>query len=246
MKVNIVMLVCNRPRLTRQALESLYNNTPKGVFNLTVIDDGSSSRDSELLAREMQHKFKNSGRDLVWVTLQPSVGVTGRVRNLGVYWADKHWGRGDWLYLSDNDVYFLPDWLSKLTSVLARGGLMRLSILGGWNHPFLKPSSKDDIPIVNISRSSYIHSHDAVTGASQLMRWSVWDEFGPLDAHAKGVGQSEDWAMCRKIINAGGRVGSIYPRVVLNCGVTNSFGEPSTGAEEMKMELMEHRGVIWE
>lgn len=71
------------------------------------------------------------------------------------------------------------------------------------------------------------------------MRWETWDKYGPLDAHASGVGQSEDYAFCQKIIQDGGKVGSIYPRCVLNCGLTNSFGQPSVGADFMLNELLE-------
>ena len=82
------------------------------------------------------------------------------------------------------------------------------------------------------------------------MRWSTWDKHGPLDAHAKGVGQSEDWKFCQSIIADGGCVGSVYPRVVFNCGVTNSLGQPSPGAEQMIAELREarhaHPNIYWE
>jgi hypothetical protein len=71
-----------------------------------------------------------------------------------------------------------------------------------------------------------------------------------LDAHAKGVGQSEDWAFCQKIIKDGGRVGSVYPRVVFNCGITNSYGQPSPGADVMLKELQEakktYKDLYWE
>ena len=82
------------------------------------------------------------------------------------------------------------------------------------------------------------------------MKWDIWDEYGPQDAHAPGVCQSEDWKFCQDIIQDGGRVGSIYPRVVLNCGITNSMGEKAPGWDVMLKDLLEAKkeypNLIWE
>lgn len=233
MKVNVVMLVCGRWRLTGQAIESLRKNTPRELFNLTLVDDVSVKE------RNVQTVY---GDNETSVALLKSKGITGQARNLGVYWAEKYWGRGDYLYLSDNDVYFTPGWLEKLIDYFRGLSLIGYDLIGGWNHPFLQPTFHNN-------KHDYA-SHDAVAGASQLMRWEPWDKFGPLDSHAIGVGQSEDWKFCQDIIKDGGKVGSIYPRVVLNCGVTNSFGVASPGADVMVQELVEAKktypDLYWE
>lgn len=234
MKVNIVMLSRGRDRLLNQTIDTLRRNTPHELFNLTVIQDWSDETyiDKEI-ALLRYHENEN------WVYLTQSKSITGQARNLGIYWAEKYWGRGDYLYLTDNDMYFTPHWLEELVSF----SVLPFKVIGGWNHPFLKPHEE------NIFNYGCL-SHDAVAGASQLMRWETWDKYGPLDAHAVGVGQSEDWKFCQDIIKGGGRVGSIYPRVVFNCGVTNSFGQPSPGADVMIKELqvakMKYPDLYWE
>lgn len=227
MKVNIVMLVKDRPKLTWQCLRSLAENTPKELYNLTIVNDASRPEMSETL-REIAAKSTH----VALLENVTSRGITGQARNLGVYWAERYWGRGEWLYLSDNDVYFTRSWLERLVTEFENyGPTYGYKLIGGWNHPFLQPNEMQ--PHLSVK----INAHDAVTGASQLMKWATWDKYGPLDAHAKGVGQSEDWKFCQDIIKDGRLVGSIYPRVVLNCGVTNSFGEPSPGAAVMIREL---------
>jgi Glycosyl transferase family 2 len=231
-KVNIVMLVKDRRRLTAQALTTLYKNTPKELFNLVIVDDGSAQPISVL----------QDG--MVVLRIWGSSGITGQARNLGVYWAEKYWGRGDYLYLSDNDVYFTPQWLDKLVRIF-ESTQPYVKLIGGWNHTFLQPRES-----VELSSATYLKSHDAVTGASQLMRWATWDKYGPLDAHTPGVCPSEDWQFCQNIIKDGGRVGSVYPRVVFNCGLTNSFGQPSVGADVVLKELQEAKkkypDLYWE
>ena len=237
MKVNIVLLAHNREKLTRQTLLTLYKNTPQDLFNLTFIDDDSDHEESVTVP----HIAKNS----CTLRIEDSKGITGQARNLGVYWAEKYWGRGDYLYLSDNDVYFTPGWLYTMIETMETWKDSHTPLIGGWNHPFLQPNLS-----VTMGNGFCLKSHDAVTGASQLMRWETWDKYGPLDAHAKGVCQGEDWQFCQNIIKDGGRVGSIYPRVVFNCGLTNSFGVPSVGADVVLKELQEAKktnpDLYWE
>ncbi len=207
--------------LTHQCLRTLYRNTPHDLYNLTIVDDGSA-------IPPMLHEGE------AYLKVLNGQHITGQARNLGVYWSEKVFGRGDYLYLSDNDVYFTPGWAEKLIHALSYiySGSW---VIGGWNHPYMQPhegSKWRDQEIV-------VQTHDAIAGASQLMRWETWDKYGPLLANAKGVCQGEDWEFCQKIIKAEGRVGSIYPRVVFNCGLTNSYGVAAPGADLMLKELQE-------
>jgi len=240
--VNIVMLARNREKLTYQALTTLARNTPIHSYNLTLVDDESTRSITDW------HEFRGTTAHVGWVPINHTVirieksrSVTGMARNLGVYWAEKYWGRGRYLYLSDNDVYFTPGWLETLIDTIEDPrAFPACRLVGGWNHPFLGPYN---ILEWNDKKRQVI-THDAVAGASQLMSWQTWDTFGPLDAHAPGVGQSEDWKFCqdtkRQYVNGHPvSVASVKPHVVFNCGVTNSYGKPSPGAEMMITELKE-------
>jgi len=234
--INVVMVTKDRLRLMEQAVRTLKENT-SSPFNLTVIDDGSEIPISAgaLSMVGIEHAT------VLRVTSFNSKGILGMVKNLGVYWAEKYWGRGDWLYMSDNDVYFTPGWDEKMTSLLRAvqaptGDLLK--VLAGSTHPFHGanpwPPGSASTPLVTL--------HDAVSGYSHLMRWKTWDKYGPLDANAVGVRQSEDWAFCQRIIKDGGVVGSIDPPVVYDCGLTDTFGEKGPGSDQ----IIRYEGVIQE
>src|SRR5215471_1313947 len=206
MITNIVMLTKDRWELTIQSLTTLYRNTNEADFNITIIDDGSNE-----ISQAALHGFLDAKKsNVAMLRIENSQSVTGRARNLGVYWSEKTFGRGDWLYLSDNDVYFLPRWLDKLTAILESG--FKISLLGGWNHPFLNPTPYAKLRTRETGLDgAELCTHDAIAGASQLMRWETWDKYGPLVANAPGTCQGEDWLFCQNIIKDGGKVGSIYP-----------------------------------
>ena len=237
-QTNIVLSTCGRPVLLAQTLNTLLKNTRDGDYTLTIVEDGTED-------------FQISDiPNTVLLRIMPRCGITGRVRNLGIYFSEKHFGRGDYLYLSDNDVAFLPQWLETLIEYQHYGAEYGVALVGGWNHPYMQPR-RDDGFGVNIAGGRYtVMTHDAVSGASMLMRWETYDKYGPFDSWAPGVGQSEDVALCQKIIADGNLVGSIYPRVVLNAGVTNTLGQLSPGADFMVEELKEakkrYAELYWE
>jgi glycosyltransferase involved in cell wall biosynthesis len=100
--VNLTMLVRNRPRLTRQALNSLIA-TPD--CNITVLDDRSDEETVQVLKSypSMIYALRNE-----W-----QIG-TGELRNKVINASAAYFGRGDYLYLSDNDVRFTMHWWLEL------------------------------------------------------------------------------------------------------------------------------------
>ena len=211
------MLVKDRPRLTMQCLRTLFVNSSE-QFNLTIVDDCSN-----YVGQGVYEGFL-ARPNVVVLRVTPACEVTGRLRNLGVYFSEKHWGRGDWLYLSDNDAYFTPGWDSKLTRVFEQNE-ERFKLLGAYRHPYHQPRKGEG--------GEGVVSTDAVQGLGHLMRWETWDKYGPLDSWAKGTNQSEDFKFCQDIGKDGFLVGSIQPEVVHNCGLTGTNGKPSPGAEVM-------------
>ena len=212
--LNAVMLVRDRYTLTAQAISTFLNNSALD-WTLTIIDDGSFFQTKCLLDR-----YRATDGVAVLRADKP-VGVTGRMRNLGVYWSERMFGRGDYLYLSDNDAYFTKSWDVHLVEALEEHG--EFLLLGPYRHPYHLPNRQ----VENVVAT------DAVQGLGHLMRWDTWDKYGPLDAHAPGTNQSEDFAFCQKIVKDGYLVGSIQPDVVYNCGLTGTSGAPSPGAEVM-------------
>lgn len=216
---NIVLITNgSRPRLLEQTLRTLFDNTPTDQFRLTIVTDGLTA---QILLRQVfvdnYPKWDFNHPQSVSVT--PACSIIGRLKNLGAYWSEKQFGRGEWLCFIDDDVAFTPGWLEQMDSVMSDNNQVR--ILGGVRHPFHKPNE------VHVTW----HETDAVAGYCHFMRWSTWDRFGPYDAHAKGTGQSEDFAICRKIVDAGGKVGYIHPPVMAHCGITDSNDKTVLGAE---------------
>jgi hypothetical protein len=218
-----IILVTNgaRPRLLEQTLRTLRDNTPVEEFNLVVVGDGFGP-------------FQIPHAPLYFFPAGP-IGIIGALKNKGVEVSEKQFGRGEWLLFIDDDVAFLSsDWLPLMQASFEYRNQLRL--LGGVRHPYhgVNDASLGILPFVEYT--------DAVAGYCHLMRWSTWDRFGPYDAHAKGTGQSEDFAICRKIVDAGGKIGYIYPPVMAHCGLTDSSGKPILGAE--LIERVE--GVLYE
>lgn len=227
MIVNIVMISHNRHMLMHQTLRSLYRNTPKELFNLTIIDDESAIPPEP-------HQRSNYTMLRIW----KSKHILGQAKNLGVYWAEHYWGRGDYLYISDNDVYFTPQWLETLIEALASHPEVRL--LGGWNHPHHHTIEVQD----------EVHIQNTLAGPSWLMDWHTWDGYGPLISETPGVCKGEDGAFTDKIVASGFKVGAIIPHVVISTGVTNSYGELAPGADQMVDELRQvqqtYRDMFWQ
>jgi len=164
---------------------------------------------------------------------------TGGARNDVVKSSQMAFGRGDYLYLSDNDVYFTPGWLEKLTTCYEEAWSLGYRVIGAYNHPFHQPVMR------HYSHHGQVHEVNALASQSMLMRWKVWDEFGPfVETPIDKVCQSEDVAFSNKIREAGYKVGVVSPWLVVNTGITNSFGEKIPGWKIVKSQCP--RGVICE
>jgi GT2 family glycosyltransferase len=137
--------------------------------------------------------------------------------------------------------------LKVLVAAYDSAKLQGYAILGAYNHPFNGVISGE---YRNILRNMPVEGFTAypvyaVASQSMLMSWDVWDEFGPFcDTPAGKVCQSEDVDFCNRIRAAGYKVGVISPALLVNTGITNSFGEKIVGWEMVKAEAPE--GVLVE
>lgn len=219
---NICMIARNRPNLTQQAVQSLYDHTDPSTCTLTVLDDGTSS---ENLCAMYPFSGKWTQREVL-IHIHPSKGIVGLARNLAIRASETYWGRGDFLCMLDNDVYLCDGWLEKITRALAWAEHWGYRILGGQRHPF------HQIAEVNQEQGITVQKVDAVAGYSMLMRWETWDKYGPFPDNQPGVCCSEDWAVCQRITKElYYKVGYIHPPVLYHCGITNTLGQPAVGSE---------------
>lgn len=222
MKTNIVMIARDRPKLTLQTIRTMAQGLREA--NLTIVDDGSEISLSDLVQAPEGMQILRLAR--------PS-GIVGLLKNHGIWFSGDYWGAGDYLYLSDNDVAFTPGWLEHMIGAMR--AFPQFRVLGGYRHPYHGVNATHRAlhsDCATGKKTQYVvEETDAVAGYSMLMHWTTWAEFGPFDAHAKGVCQSEDYAFCRKVVETGFKVGYISPAVIHNCGLTNTEGKPAIGAE---------------
>lgn len=236
MKVDIIIPVHNRWEHTKQTLDSLILNTDKKLYSLYVINDKSDEDTSQNL-EEYQKKSKTS---FTLTHNTENIGP-GASRNFVCDMITKRNERGDYLYHSDNDVYFKSGWLPLLLIIYQRV-YDSVKLLGASCHPYLQ--NKESIIFEGQLSKFRVGIKDAVSGYSQLMTWEIWDMYGPFDETMRGAGKkimgSEDWAFCQSINKHGLKVGSVEPELVVPCGKTNTYGDPATGSETFK----EYDGVM--
>lgn len=255
---NIVMLCRDRYTLTKQALESLHANTKCNDYTLTLVDDGST----DFKTVKMLHEMARDHMECSLIGADNSGHVLSQLKNLGVYWSEQRFGRGDWLYISDCDVYFKPNWLEKLTQAAESTEMFGFRLWGGQIHPFHCPSVMDSISSY-MSTQGDVHfnltEHKVLDGPSWLMRWVTWDMCGPFSReNAPGPCQSEEYPFCHRVKIGGGdsitdnrggirlspaRIGVIQPHVVIHTGLTQTDGATAPGAE-VRMQNRE-LGVIY-
>src|SRR5208282_4754318 len=214
--VNLTMLVHNRLTLTSQALESLNHCGMRGLTTL-LYDDASDNETSEYLM-----DWADNHNACVRGVLYSS--GTGRARNASIEHSQTCFGRGDYLYLSDNDVLFYEVWLENLIQCYEEAWEHNFAVVGAYNHPYHQPVSSIKV------HAFEVREVQALALQSMLMRWEVWDRYGPFCATPPGkVCQSEDVDFARKIQADGFKLGVVSPALLVNTGITNSFGEKIPG-----------------
>jgi len=220
-KTAIILITKNRQKLLKQTIRTLFANTSRVLFDLIVIDDGSDDISSLI-------EFNSAGliSDLVLTNL----GSLSSCRNIGAEIARK---KGyEFIYHTDNDMYFLPNWLENCHKAYKID--KRIKIVGAYCHPFMRANNdfldktKDGIETV-----------DAVSGNSWFISTDDFFNYGLKET--TGIMASEDWEMCQRIRKDKNLVIRLIPHKVLHCGVTNSNGDPATGADVMLEELSQAR-----
>lgn len=228
MTTSIIMIAKDRRELTAQAIESIYRHSSEAeqsTFNLVVVDDASQVAVSTLVPPR---------KNMLAVRLSQSKGIVGLARNIGASISKSYWGRGQYLLFLDNDIAIIrPGWLDRFQ----RGFSLGASIIGGCRHPFHHPNADavafEDIMLLPV---------DAVAGYSMFMSWDIFEKYGPFDANQPGTGASEDFALCQRVIKAGGLAMYLDPPALTHCGLRNTNGAPATG----HMEFERVPGILYE
>jgi len=216
-KTAIILITRDREELRNQTIKSLIKNTPKELYDLIVVDDGSEN--TALLSH-----LKDKG-DISDVVLT-NFGSPSKCRNIGAEIARK---KGyEYLYHTDNDMYFLPGWLEECHDIKSTSPYP--IIVGAYCHPFMQNNNE-----FNTSHHNKSATVDAVSGNSWFISTEDYFKYGLNETD--GIMASEDWEMCQRIRKDGLFVVRLTPHKVLHCGVTNSRGEASVGADVMLEEL---------
>jgi GT2 family glycosyltransferase len=232
---NFTMLVHNRPQLTKQALDSVGNSC-----SLTVLMDKADHETADVV-----NAFAEGGINRAAAYSDKDLG-TGKLRNQVISCSEELFHRGDYLYLSDNDVFFYPHWLEALIANYEMAWKHGFKVIGAYNHPYHQPVG--DAICGDSGMPGYtciVREVQALALQSMIMKWEVWDKYGPFNETPVGrVCMGEDIAFTNKIRADGYKIGVVDPPLLVNTGITNSFGEKIPGWELVKAQCPE--GVICE
>lgn len=210
--MKIVLITRDRPELTAQTIETMKANAANwNKHSLVAIFDGTAEEWANFKGLRDAPRFGFFTGE--------QIGVGG-AKNLGAI-QSPDLDPEDILMFSDNDMYYLPNWDKRLEESLEE--CKAVIQLGGWRHPYHD----------YIDRGKGVLEVDAVTGNCFVIKYKDWLTYGPFDANALGPGQSEDFALSRKIVEAGGVIATLDPPVAIHCGLANCEGKPATGWEEM-------------
>ncbi|RLF04543.1 MAG: hypothetical protein DRJ60_06945, partial [Thermoprotei archaeon] len=211
-EVSIIMPVFNNLTFTRNCLEALYKVTPSDIFELIIVDNGSTDD-----TRSFLETFKRKHNNLIPIRNEDNLGFA-KACNQGAKIA-----KGKYLVFLNNDTIPLDRWLEELVKVAesdAKVGVVGAKLLypngkiqhagielinGIPDHPyrFADPS----IPEVNQQREL-----DMVTGACMLIKKELFEKLGGCDELYKNG--MEDVDLCLKVREKGFNV--IYcPKSVL-------------------------------
>jgi len=232
MTIPIIIPCFNRLRLVKQTLESLALNTPRKLYHLIVVDDGSTDGTREWL--------KTQKKELVWLIdkliLQENKGPGG-ARNTGV----KASGKTKYLYISDSDMYFQKGWLETLIKVYQN--LPEVGILGALGHPWWLTIGKAYIGGIPGEQAGIeVCFAEQLPGYSWFMKREIWEKGGPLQEGTDyGV---EDTAFCNRVKELGYKLGHLGEELVLHCGIKRADGSITYGANDQIKDYPE--GVITE
>lgn len=177
-RVSIIVPVYNQVLNTLYCLHSLEKNRGTISFEVIIADDCSRDETQELASR-VEH--------LRVVTTPKNLGFLGNCNNAAQV------ARGEFLVFLNNDTYVQPGWLDELVGEMdrnPRAGLVGSKLVypdgtlqeaGGiiWNDATGANYGRNDNPTK--PQYSFVREVDYVSGASILVRRSLFEEIGGFD-----------------------------------------------------------------
>ena len=203
MKLPVVISTRNRLELLKQTLESLKKNSDSEL-EIVVVDDASDDGKTE------QFLKMRSGVDVNYRFLK-KVSIA-EVKKKGFEFAEK----GEFIYFSDDDVYFEPHWDTKLIRVFRAFG--DIGVVGGRHHPHHQIFSTRQFEGNNIMIC------EQQAGYSLFLRQEDYLDIGGYEVSERTANGGEDSLVCDMIKDKGKLVASIDPPVIIHCGMYNWQG----------------------
>ncbi len=207
--VSVIVPTRDRARLLRSCIEGVLHRTAYRNIEVLILDNDSTERETFALFDELRTDER------VRVLPFPGPFNYSAINNQGVAEA-----RGELILLLNNDIEVIgPDWLTEMVSQAIRpeigavgakllypngliqhgGVLVGLGSVAGHQFQFTPAASPGYSGLLGLSRDIL-----AVTGACLLVRKSVFQEAGGLDAEALPV-SFNDVDLCLRIAALGFR-----------------------------------------
>lgn len=112
MKTPILLMFKNNRAWTEKCLEYLINNTPKDLYSLILINNGSNEKNSEHIERSF---LENS--TIIYEKYFDSIGVSSAYNKAYEKYVD---GKSDYFIILHNDCLVSKGWLEKLLKHAAK------------------------------------------------------------------------------------------------------------------------------
>lgn len=215
MILSIVIPCYNEEDNIGRTLDSVYRFIPESInFEVLVIDNGSSDK-SVSIAKTYNARVLHSNSNTV-----------GAVRNDGVRSAI-----GDILLFIDADVTLTEDWSRTIVNALASLNENPLNTYG--SHCSVPTDSKSGILNKYWFKAIEVRSSSHVGTGHMLIKRSTFDLVGQFNENLKS---GEDYDICKKIENRGGKIVEIESLKVFH------YGYPRSLVEFYKRELWHGKG----
>lgn len=208
--VSLVILTLNQLPYTRQCLESILRCTPQDLYELILVDNGSSDGTTDFLESFLSSRLPRNR----WSLMQNGKNLGfSKGCNQGILA-----GQGNHILLLNNDVMVTPGWLERLLLTLTSGD--RRGIVGPmsnrallWQEVSFNDAARRDDQILLSELDDFsealaskkkgsILSCQSLSGFCLLIKREVVECIGLLD-ESFPIGGGEDIDFCFRALKAG-------------------------------------------